>query len=114
MAVVLGYARAFATTNRSYAAISSVRVWTRRSKGSNAGCSVSGQASVAFRANVSVGDAGNRCPVDFTIPPHSIHDLRARLDGHLAGPDQREIELSLGRPRMNGGEESRSHMREAR
>ena len=40
--------------------MSAVRVSTRRIKGSNAGRNVSGQASVAFRANVSVGAAGSR------------------------------------------------------
>src|SRR5215213_1829574 len=68
MASVSGYARAFSTTNRSYAAISSVKVWTRRSKGTNAGCNAFGQASVAFRANVTLGEAGSRWPVDFTMP----------------------------------------------
>ena len=48
--------------------MSSVNVWTRRIKGNKAGCNASGQASVAFRAKVSVGEAGSRCPVDFTIP----------------------------------------------
>jgi hypothetical protein len=48
--------------------MSSVKVWTRRIKGRKAGRNASGHASVAFCANVSVGEAGSRCPVDFTIP----------------------------------------------
>ena len=66
--LVSGYARAFSSTRRSYAAMSSVKVWTKRIKGSNADRNASGQPSVAFRANVSVGEAGSRWPVDFTIP----------------------------------------------
>jgi IS5 family transposase len=43
---------------------------------------------------------------------HRIDDLCARLNGHLASPDQREIDLRLSRPRMNRREERRPHERE--